>query len=229
MTKLTTNIKNSFTKRGISIQGTNQATGLLPSLYRLGQANIKVKTIYDIGAHDGSWSRQVSEFLGGDALFFLFEPNTSHNSELKKLGFQIFNEVLSDQVKDVDWFGLGGYGDSYFREKSEFYESHQPVIKTTSTLNSIIEIYDLPIPDLIKIDTQGSEIDIINGANRFIRDVKLVILECPIVEYNYGAPNMFEYLSTMESYGFEPIDVTEVHRINGVLVQIDIIFKMISK
>lgn len=84
--------------------------------------------------------------------------------------------------------------------------------------------FQLPIPQLLKVDTQGSELDILAGSSDFISSVKYVLLECPLVEYNLGAPNIQSYLSTMQDYGFVPIDITEVHYMNHMAVQIDIAF-----
>jgi len=186
-----------------------------------------INVVYDVGAHNGSWTNQVSRILKS-ADFFLFEPNTAHNSQLGETGFRFFNDVLSDQVKTIEWFGVGGLGDSYYKESGQAFINISPTKIVTNTLNNYIQKFQLPIPQLLKIDTQGSEIDIIAGSSDFISLVKYVLLECPLVEYNLGAPNFQKYLSTMQNLGFLPIDVTEVHYMNQMAVQIDIAFSNIS-
>jgi hypothetical protein len=79
-------------------------------------------------------------------------------------------------------------------------------------------------PDLMKIDTQGSEIDILKGAINLIRHLKVLILECPIVKYNQGAPDIQEYLDYVIKLGLVPFQVVEIHMLNDVFVQIDIAF-----
>ena len=42
----------------------------------------------------------------------------------------------------------------------------------------------MDIQDLVKLDTQGSEIDIMNGGSRMINNTSVVIIEVSHVEYN---------------------------------------------
>jgi FkbM family methyltransferase len=183
----------------------------------------EIRVVYDVGAHNGSWTNQVSRILKS-ADFYLFEPNKNHNSQLEKTGFKYFNDVLSDQCKTIEWFGVGGLGDSYFKESSQSFENVSSIEIVTNTLNSYVADRNLPVPQLLKIDTQGSELDIIAGSCNFISSVKYVLMECPLIEYNLGAPNIQKYLTTMSDLGFVPIDVTEIHYMNGKTVQIDIAF-----
>lgn len=215
-------LRDRITKLGLHISLTKYSSGLMPFLIKQNMAK-EVNVVFDIGAHNGSWTNQVSRILKS-ANFYLFEPNTNHNSQLEKTGFRYFNNVLSDQIKTIDWFGVGGLGDSYYKESGQAFVNTSPTKIVTNTLNNYIRDFHLPIPQLLKIDTQGSELDIIAGSSDFITAVKYVVLECPLIEYNLGAPNILKYLSTMLELGFTPIDVTEVHYINGKAVQIDIAF-----
>ena len=83
---------------------------------------------------------------------------------------------------------------------------------------------NLPYPNFIKIDTQGSELDILKGSQQSISECNLIYLECPIIEYNLKAPNITEYIKYLESVGFVPYDICEVHRMDNILIQVDILF-----
>ena len=211
-----------MTKLGFNLSLTKYSSGLIPFLIKHKLAK-EIRVVYDVGAHNGSWTNQVSRILKS-ADFYLFEPNKNHNFQLEKTGFKYFNDVLSDQKKTIEWFGVGGLGDSYFKESSQQFEKVSPIEIVTNTLNSYVADFKLPIPQVLKIDTQGSELDIIAGSCNFISSVKYVLLECPLVEYNLGAPNIQKYLTSMLDLGFVPIDVTEVHYMNDKAVQIDIAF-----
>lgn len=219
-------LRDQLTKIGLHFSLTKYSSGLIPLLIKQNMAK-DINVVYDVGAHNGSWTNQVSRILKS-ADFFLFEPNTAHNSQLGRTGFRFFNDVLSDQVKTIEWFGVGGLGDSYYQESSKIFQNISPIKIESNTLNNYIQKFRLPIPQLLKIDTQGSELDIIAGSSDFISLVKYVLLECPLVEYNFGAPNLQKYLSTMQNLGFLPIDVTEVHYMNQMAVQIDIAFSNVS-
>ena len=215
-------LKDSITKLGLHISLTRYSSGLIPFLIKQKMAK-EVNVVFDVGAHNGSWTNQVSRILKS-ADFYLFEPNTNHNSQLEKTGFRYFNDVLSDQKKTIEWFGVGGLGDSYFKDNGQTFADVLPKKILTSTLNNYVREFRLPIPQLLKIDTQGSELDIVAGSSDFIGSVKYVILECPLIEYNQGAPNIQNYLVAMQDLGFVPVDITEVHYVNRMAVQIDIAF-----
>ena len=215
-------LRDSLTKLGLHFSLTKYSSGLIPFLIKQKLAK-EIRVVYDVGAHNGSWTNQVSRILKS-ADFYLFEANKNHNTQLEKTGFKYFNDVLSDQCKTIEWFGVGGLGDSYFKESSQQFENVSSIEIVTNTLNSYVADCNLPVPQLLKIDTQGSELDIIAGSCNFISSVKYVLLECPLIEYNLGAPNIQKYLTTMSDLGFVPVDVTEIHYMNGKTVQIDIAF-----
>ena len=82
----------------------------------------------------------------------------------------------------------------------------------------------LLLEHLLKIDTQGSELDILKGSKESISQCSLIYLECPIVEYNLNAPSLKEYVDYLNSINFIPYDICEIHKIDNILIQIDILF-----
>jgi hypothetical protein len=88
----------------------------------------------------------------------------------------------------------------------------------------MVVYYDLPQPSLLKLDTQGSELDILSGSNSVLSQTDLVLLECPIIKYNQGAPNIQQYLDFMRYRGFVLCYLAEEHYAYSCLLQIDIMF-----
>ncbi len=194
-------------------------------LTNLIKKDLRLNIIYDIGAHEGEWSSFLNKTSLKDKKFYLFEANKENESYLKKLNFKYFIEVLSDKEKKVNFFSKVSSGDSYFIEQTSIYKNDcKPKVKNTTTIDDIVKKKDLPLPDFIKIDTQGSEIDILKGAKQSISKCSLIYLECPIIEYNLMSPNMNEYVKYLDFIGFVPYDVCEVHVIDNVLIHIDILF-----
>ena len=92
-------------------------------------------------------------------------------------------------------------------------------------MDDVIRDNRLPIPSLLKIDTQGSEVEILQGAKEALKKIDFIYLECPIFRTNKGAPDINEYLQVASSHNFIPIQIGELHRTkNNYLVQIDILF-----
>ena len=126
-------------------------------------------------------------------------------SETYKIPFHI--EVLSNEIKQVTFHldGKGaqstGPGNSYYLEDTDHYLDTPSEIRITNTLDTIYD--DSYSFDLIKMDTQGSELDIIKGGKNLINKAKGIILEENVYRYNFGAPLHDEIKLYMKSIGFE--------------------------
>lgn len=134
----------------------------------------------------------------------LHRPDLEKVSETYKIPFHI--EVLSDEIKEVT-FNLDGKGaestgpgNSYYLEDTYHYIDTPSEKRITNTLDNIYD--DSYTFDLIKMDTQGSELDIIKGGKNLIQRTKGVILEENVYRYNFGAPLHPEIKEYMESIGF---------------------------
>ena len=75
--------------------------------------------------------------------------------------------------------------------------------------------------DLIKIDTQGSELEILKGGKRIIKKTKFLLLEISIAEYNLKAPQCQQVLKYLEDNNFLLVDIFDLHYRNGSLTHFD--------
>ena len=195
-------------------------------LTQIQQDGLKIDTVYDIGANRGHWGQQVKAGSLKNSFFYLFEGNPEHEQSLKNTGLPYYIGILSSPNQTtVDYYkGGDSTGNSYYKENTYHYEGVAPVTMETRTLESVIQEAELPIPNFIKIDTQGSELDVLSGAENILGQVDLVYLECPIAKYNIGAPNIQDYLSYMRGQGFVASSLLEIHEGDHLLVQVDIMF-----
>jgi FkbM family methyltransferase len=196
---------------------------LYRELSRLKNKGIKIDVVYDIGARYGRWSKGASKIFP-HAKFYLFEASDKCKSTLMTQSFPFFIETLSSKIKNVTFYEKNTPGDSYLKDKSIIYKNSAGITKKTSTITSLIDQKKLPAPDFMKIDTQGSEIDILKGSGKYLKKVKLLYLECPVININHGAPDINEYLTFTKKAGFIPLDFCEKHIHNNVLLQVDILF-----
>ena len=195
-------------------------------LQQIQRDGLKIETVYDIGANIGSWSISLKNTVLKDSYFYLFEGNGDHRASLRNTGLPYYIGILSNPGREFVEYYKGGTstGNSYYKENTIFYDDSEPVKLPARTLESLVAECEMPPPNFLKIDTQGSELDILRGAETILPQVDLVYLECPIGKYNLGAPNIQEYLEYMASQNFIPSDLLEIHTADHVLVQIDIMF-----
>lgn len=176
-------------------------------------------TILDIGAFRGNWTRETRVHFP-EAKYTLIEPNDS--IYLRSMKDRIINQVLSDTVKDVQWFSNASTGDSIFQERTSHYATVVPTIRRTTTLDTLFPEESF---DYIKIDCQGAELDILKGGDRLLKQTEVILLECSFAgQYNHGAPTFAEYIRKVDDIGFTPFDIVEHHYANGILCQVDILF-----
>jgi len=202
----------------------NELISLLSRAYREGH----ILTVYDVGAHKGRWAEHMQRVMP-DARFILFEANPRHKEELAATGFEHYIGVLSrPDIMEVSFFSreddAGSTGGSTYKEKTPQYRDIEPVRWPARTLASLVAEECLPAPDLVKLDTQGSELDVIAGGRELIAQAKYVLMELPVVEYNRGAPSIDAYLSVMRDLGFLPAAVSEIHRYGPIVIQLDLLF-----
>ena len=200
-------------------------SNLTSYLRKVKSQGLEIKTVYDVGACVGKWTSQMKQSVLFDSDFYLFEGNPVYKDILSEQRSFVHIGILSNPGREtVNFYNGCDTGDSYYKETTDHYDNRRPITLPCRTLDSVIEENNLPVPQFLKIDTQGSELDIMAGAKRVMGKADLVYLECPIIEYNKGSPNIFDYLMSMSSYGYIPTDVLEIHRSEEVLLQIDVMF-----
>lgn len=187
----------------------------------------KPKLILDIGCNVGQFY-QLCKNTWGNVECILIDGNENVEEDVKKLNVPYHITVLSDSIKEVVWYSTienpKCTGDSYYRENTEHYSNEKVILikKQTNTLDNLFPNKQF---DLIKIDTQGSEIDIIKGGINLCKKAKYVILETSIIEYNLDSPNESQVNDFMKSIGFSIISVVGVHYLNNTISQKDILYE----
>ena len=184
-------------------------------------------TIFDIGAHKGTWTDQCLQVYN-DADYHLFEaidyPELDKFREFQNIHVQK-GMILNDIKSEVDWFEQRNTGDSMFREKTRFFENPTVFRRTTTTLDDVLKDTEITGSVFIKIDCQGAEIPILKGATKLMEVTDFILLEIPFFgEYNTGVPTFLEHIQFMDSIGFIPYDILEHHVMKGFLMQVDILF-----
>jgi len=224
-TKIAYSLFKIFSKKYLKLFNRFYSHKLNYNLLKLLEKKINIDVIYDIGAYRGEWSNYLNKTSLKNKEFILFEANKENKEYLKKSGFKYFINLLTNVEKDIKFYSQVSTGDSYFIEQTSFYNKDiKPQLLKGTTIDNLIEKNSLPLPDFVKIDTQGSELDILEGGKKTFSKCSLIFLECPIIEYNLGSPKLNDYIDFLNSMNFIPYDICEVHKIDNIIIQIDILF-----
>lgn len=194
-------------------------------LSRLKERGLPLNVVYDIGACSGEWTKQAKSALP-DARFVMFEANPVYRDTLTQSGLgRVCMGVLSNPGRtSVEFYNGANTGDSYYKENTSTYEDQESVRLPCITLDEFAVIADLPSPDFIKLDTQGSELDIMRGGLNALDHASLVQIEVPFVMYNAGAPEITEYLNFFVTWDFLPLGIVEFHYAENIMIQADLLF-----
>lgn len=193
------------------------------------------KVFYDIGANDPyavEGQATVYKPLMPDTRFFLFEAMAKHEAALARTGEPYALALLSDRDGAEKVFYetarfAPGTGDSYYRERTTVYEDDAAIAtrQTTRRLDSVVAERAWPLPDFMKLDTQGSELDILRGAPKCLAAARGLQIECNVRDFNEGAPLMSSVLAFAADAGFRLHDFIQFHfSPDGELLQVDALF-----
>lgn len=187
------------------------------------------KSFLDIGANVGSFSRFMRDWFS-EMDILMIEANPFCDHPLKQSGIPYEIVCLSDTEKEVKFYfqdqDMQGTGASYYIEKTEHYSLKKHAVMQTKLLDDVIRSRygEDKTFDFIKLDTQGSELDILRGGKKVASGAKNILIETSLVEYNENAPLKAEVMEYMESIGFKPLELIETHYSGGFLVQEDWMF-----
>ena len=75
------------------------------------------------------------------------------------------------------------------------------------TLDGILEKYSLQPPFGLKIDTEGFELEVVEGGAHFLRNTEFVIAEVATIQRVEGGYSFFDFIRAMDEHGFRICDI----------------------
>jgi FkbM family methyltransferase len=182
--------------------------------------------ILDIGANVGQFYKLAKQTYP-DAYIFSIEASPECEASLREITQDYYIGLLAKDNIEYDFFTRKGdstcTGNSIYKELTHFYSDDQlEIIKQKGIrLDDLFETSSEF--DLIKIDTQGSELDIISGGINLCKKAKGILLEVSLTQYNEGAPLYEEVINFMKNIGFKAETILDESRNHGSYQQ-DILF-----
>jgi FkbM family methyltransferase len=213
--------------------------GLHPSIReaKLFLQRVKVLGFYpnailDIGAHLGEWS-WMARSVFDQARLSLIEPQVEMTPFLEKFCAVVPNSkwihagagAETGELTLTIWDDLTG--SSFLPEPSQDLEDAGKQRKVPIvTIDNLIEQNSIPIPDLIKVDVQGLELDVLRGGESCFGHTEIFIVEASFFTFLPNQPVFHEIVNFMLERGYVTYDLLHPNPrpLDGALGQVDICF-----
>ena len=222
--------KRSFRKR---FSSQNQA-----NYYKKKLLGIPDPKIFDVGAHVGNTAAAYLKVFP-HAEIYCFEPYlTSYKlleSKFKRVDNVItINEALSSEISEKTMFvnksndtnsflEFSGNANEIWQNNNQF-QTNEKCKVACNTLDNFCASKRIEQIDLLKIDCQGSEKFVLEGARKLLSYTKLVYIETNFVEVYKNCTKPSEIFSIIESHGLEFFNLFDSVNRSGQIIQSDMLF-----
>ncbi len=210
----------------------------LSQLIELRLKNNPCDCLLDVGANVGNFLNEYSTFFENS---YAFEPNKDLVIKLnerfsKNKNIKIYELGVGNINSINNLFVTGDKGKTLSSIKKQSQIISQ-ILKNTH----IVDEYNVKIIKLsefidknnlssksffLKTDTQGNDLEVLLGLENFIKNVKYIKIEMPVIniyEINYNFYNINKF---MKSYNFYPLYIEHISRNKvGELVEYDAVFE----
>ena len=183
------------------------------------------KGVLHIGAWDAWEAKQYAHYCGDNSIFLEANPNSYERfkSEIEQFGQKIYNLAAWNE----DDLELNLYCPPHNQDSSSLMEQNGDVLKTkTITIKTLFEREDLNFSnyDLLNIDTEGAELQVLEGIGENLKNFEYIIIEVSDLGSNFEI-QVNDYIL---SKGFEFIKDSTHHRssVNGKMF-CDKLYKLI--
>lgn len=138
---------------------------------KLFQENISSgNVVYDLGGHVGFYTLLASVLVGNTGKVVSFEPLPDNLKYLKK--HLEINHISNVQVIEAAVCDRNGI--AYFEQHNSSFQGHlgsQGTLEVkTVCLDELIFQEDLPVPQCLKIDVEGAELQVLRGAMELLSE-----------------------------------------------------------
>ena len=188
-----------------------------------GKIRFKNKTliVFDVGSYKGTFSKQILKRFGGkNIIFYLFDPlkqiiNFEHETFNN---FNYYDCALDSKKPGIKKFYLNNFlhasgsslSGSSFKDKKYrfsrnliafFLNPFKKMVKIinvkTNNLDNFCRQKKIKNIDILKIDTEGTELDVLNGSKNMLKKINVICIEvqCPKNEFKDKVKKIEKLLS----------------------------------
>jgi len=200
-------VQSAFRAAGYRIER-NHPRGLDAFFAMLITRGFAPRHIIDVGANHGGWTRAALKYFP-DAYYTMIEPQADLRNDVAHL--------LNSKIRWINAGASDAPGTLPFQiaahdYRSSFLVNGGPYIEVpVITLNDLIRDGVAPFPDMVKIDAEGFDLKVLDGASNLLGKTEIFLVEATICAR--GRDNTLRrVVNYMSDRGYDPIDLTDLNR-----------------
>jgi len=229
-------VKGACARLGVDVSRIRSASQIRPVgdmrsfLEDVAKRHLVVTDALDVGANRGEWARLVTEVFPGCRVAMI-EPQVEMSRYL---------ESFCRSHEGSEWICAGAgaalgtspltiwddlAGSSFLPPLGSVGEKREQRSVRMVTIDALVESDAIRVPQIVKIDVQGFELETLRGATSLFGLTELFIIETSLVR-PLGQPLIDEVVAVMRSHGYRVYDLAGFMRrpYDGALGQVDVCF-----
>ena len=213
---------------GLRVQRTDSPTRSFRDFFaHLSARQFEPKTIIDVGVGRGTDALYEAY---PKAFFFLVEPLEEFRPILERLTRKLNAkyELVAAGARDGEVLmhvhaDLTG-SSTLLQAEGAILDGVQRQVRV-ARLETLLPA-TLARPILLKVDTQGSELEVLEGLGGRVTEIDVAIIETSFMPFRVGAPELADVVTRLDALGFVAYDILEGHMraLDGALAQVDLVF-----
>ena len=182
--------------------------------------------VIDVGANLGWYTTIIGKIVAPHGTIVGIEPNPIVFTLLQKN--VLMNELKNTILLNIAVGGRTGKGFIYlFEGEPDTHASIKPLGRTkfkrisiqVSTIDSIVKELEL-YPDFVKIDVEGAEMELLDGATHLLSEIRPIIM----LEVHFGTArdsghSPLDVMRRIKTFGyvfFQPIGPRKIHELSRI-------------
>lgn len=230
-------IKELLKKQGYTIKLYNSYDEQIERVRYNWIRELGIQTVIDVGGGLGEFAKKAREILPNARILTYEAIHDSYQRICERFAsddrHQVYNIALSNKEEEVEFFISSNSGSSSLLEMGRLHKDAYPYSGKITSLKVKTNLLDDTLStDLLsknlwlKLDVQGAELKVLEGAKKLLRETSLVFMETSFSELYHNQPLFNEVIEYMKSQGFKVVGIENISQDirDGAFLQCDIFF-----
>ncbi len=199
--------------KGLGIGNWDEEDILSGEKFFIESLDIDAPIVFDVGAYTGGYAEKINTNFSNPNIFS-FEPQPFNYEQISNKfksfdNIKLLNIAVGEEKGKIYLFDSKKGGDSQlascfknvievnYAQESTKYEVD------LDTIDNIFEINNLNHIDILKIDTEGNELNVLKGAQKLIENNKINIIQFEFNNMNVVSRTFFrDFVELLSNYDF---------------------------